>query len=87
MVQFQFTSPIDQKAAAVFLDSAIFHLTKSYIIDPRDQNTTFKLSTCYWNKNDCDNAWKFYDESKSNGGQPITEEYTKALKDKCKRKK
>jgi tetratricopeptide (TPR) repeat protein len=72
-----------------YLDSALTYLNKSYQIDPKDQNTTFKLSTTYYYKDDCDNAWKFYNECKVLGGQPITNDitYTKDLKKKCKRKK
>jgi hypothetical protein len=62
-------------------------MTKSYKLDPTDQNTTFKLSNLYWNKGDCDNAWKYYDECKALGGRPITDAYPKYLEKKCKRKK
>jgi Tfp pilus assembly protein PilF len=69
------------------LDSAINYLKKSYQIDPKDENTLFKLSTVYYYADDCENAWKYYDECKKLGGRPITESYTKDLKKKCKRKK
>ena len=65
----------------------ITFIEKSYHLDPTDPNTTIKLSICYWNKGDCDNAWKYYDICKELGGQPITEDYTTDLKKKCKRKK
>ena len=65
------------------LDSAITYLTKSYNLDSKDQNTTFKLSILYYDKGDCDNAWKYYEACKSLGGQPITEAYTKDLQKKC----
>lgn len=71
--------------ALTYLDSAITFITKSYKIDPTDQNTTVKLSICYWNKGDCTNAWKYYDICKALGGTPITEEYTTDLQKKCKR--
>ena len=87
MAQYYGLEPIDKKAAALNLDSAITYMLKSYQLDKTDQNTTFKLSICYWNKGDCDNAWKYYDECKALGGQPITEAYTNDLKKKCKRKK
>jgi len=87
MAQYYGLEPIDKDAAATNLDSAITFMLKSYQLDKTDQNTTFKLSICYWNKGDCDNAWKFYDECKELGGQPITEAYTMDLKKKCKRKK
>ena len=67
------------------LNKAIDLFKKSYSIDPKDQNTTFKLSTLYFSINDCKNATKYYNECKMNGGQPITEEYTNALSEKCKK--
>ncbi len=67
------------------IDSAIYYMNKSYEIDSKDQNTLFKLSVCYWNKGDCKNSWKFYDLCKAQGGEPITEEYTRDLKVKCKK--
>ena len=87
MGQYYALEPIDKDAAASRLDSAITYLFKSYQLDKKEQNTTFKLSICYWIKGDCNKAWKFYDECKELGGQPITEAYTNDLKKKCKRKK
>jgi len=87
MTQFYALQPIDKKGALTNLDSAIIFMTKSYQIDPTDQNTTFKLSICYWNNGDCINAWKFYDICKALGGQPITKEYTNDLNKKCNRNK
>jgi len=86
MAQYSLMQPIDKKTALTNLEKAIDYLTKSYNIDQTDQNTTFKLSICYWNKDDCDNAWKYYDICKELGGQPITEDYTKDLMKNCKRK-
>lgn len=57
---------------------------KSYAIAPKNQNTLFKISACYFAKNDCANAKKFYNECKKLGGRAITEEYTIALNKKCK---
>lgn len=76
-----------KERAKNYLDSTLYYLNKSYQIDPKDQNTTYKLSTTYWNKGDCENAWRFLDECRQLGGRPITEEYLKDLKDKCKKKK
>ena len=87
MAQYYGLQPIDKKGALTNLESAITYMLKSYQLDPTDQNTTFKLSFCYWNKGDCENAWKYYDICKELGGQPITEDYTKDLMKKCKRKK
>lgn len=86
MDQYYGLQPIDEKSALLQLDSAISYMTKSYQIDMKDQNTTFKLSVCYYLKKDCENAWKYYNECFALGGQPITEEYTKALKDGCNNK-
>ncbi len=87
MAQYYTFEPIDKESALEHLDAAITYMTKSYKLDPTDQNTIFKLSILYWNKGDCDNAWRFYDECKALGGQPITGAYTKDLEKKCKRKK
>ena len=87
MAQYYALQPIDEKNAFANLDNAITYMLKSYKLDPTDQNTSFKLSICYYNKKDCENAWKYYDICKELGGQPITEEYTKDLKKTCKRKK
>ena len=76
----------DPKAEAKrFMDSAIYYLEKSYKLDPNDVNTVYKLSICYWNIENCGLAWKYYDIAVSLGGKPITQEYTKDLKKRCKR--
>jgi len=87
MVQYYIIQPIDPQKALTNLDNAIKYMQQSFKLDPTDQNTTFKLSVCFWNKGDCDNAWKYYDICKTLGGQPITEDYTSELNKKCKRKK
>jgi len=76
-----------KRDALTNLETAITYLTKSLAVDSQDQNTTYKLSVCYWMKGDCDKAWEFYDMCKGLGGQPITEEYTTDLKKKCKGRK
>src|SRR5688572_5950305 len=67
------------------LDKAIQYFEKSYKLNPKDVNTVYKLSISYWNKNDCKNAWKYYDEAVALGEKPITEAYTSDLKKRCKR--
>jgi tetratricopeptide (TPR) repeat protein len=86
LAQYYALIPIDEKNAKTNLDSAIVYMNKSYQYDAKDQNTLFKLSICHWLKGDCTNAWKFYDECKKLGGEPITEEYTKDLEKKCPKK-
>jgi len=78
--------PMNKEKALIELDSAMTYMTKSYNLDSTDQQTTYKLSILYLNKGDCDNAWKYYDECKSLGGQVIIEAYTKDLQKECKRK-
>ncbi len=85
--QYIFLQPTSERDALINLESALTFLNKSYQLDPKDQNTTFKLSTCYLYKGDCDKAWKFYNECKVLGGQPITEDYTNTLNQECKQKK
>jgi tetratricopeptide (TPR) repeat protein len=74
-----------EEEARKSMDSAIAYLKRSYADDSKDVNTVFKLSVCYWELNDCANAWKYYDACMNLGGRPITEEYTKDLKRRCKR--
>jgi len=66
-----------------YLDKAISIFNRSYKIDPSNQNTLFKLSVAYYYKKDCVSAFKFHDECKKLGGQPITPDYTDALKKMC----
>lgn len=87
MAQYYDLQAIDEKSALKNLESAISYLEKSYQLDTTDQNTSFKLSICYWNKSDCINSWKYYNICKELGGQPITEDYTKDLIKKCEQKK
>jgi tetratricopeptide (TPR) repeat protein len=84
MTQYFAQLPIGEKNALNQLDSAIYYMTKSYQIEKKDQNTTFKLSVCYYQKKDCQKAWRYYKECMALGGQTITEEYTKALEEQCK---
>jgi Tfp pilus assembly protein PilF len=83
LVQYYTGQPLDEKSALTQLDSAINYMTKSYKIDSKDQNTTFKLAVCFLQKKDCKNAWRYYNECSSLGGQPITADFTKALKEQC----
>ncbi len=65
------------------LNTALDLLKNSYAIDANNMNTTYKLSICYFLNKDCTNAWRFYNECKKLGGQPIAENYTDALKKMC----
>lgn len=67
------------------LDLAIELFEKSYSVDPKNQNTLFKVSVCYFMKNECGRAWKYYNECKELGGKPITKGYTEALTQNCKK--
>lgn len=64
--------------------NALEYLKKSFLLDPKNQNTLFKLSLSYLILNDCKNATDFYEKCKQLGGTPITEEFTNELKKRCK---
>ena len=83
MTQYFELKNVSEKDAFINLDLAISNLMKSYNINPNDENTTYKLSICYWYKNDCKNALKYHDECKLLGGKPINVGYTKELMRKC----
>jgi tetratricopeptide (TPR) repeat protein len=76
-VKFEHTNDHEQ------LDKAISLLKQSYASDPNNVNTTYKMSVCYFLNRDCVNSWKFYNECKKLGGQPIAENFTNALKNQC----
>ncbi len=87
MAQYFGLQALDGKKALEYVDTAISYLAKSFKLDKTDQNTSFKLSVCYWIKGNCEDSWKYYNICQKLGGQPITEEYTTELKRKCNPKK
>lgn len=66
------------------LEAPISLLKRAYDIDPNNQTMLAKLSACYFLKNDCEQARKYYEECKKLGGRTLTDSYTKALAAKCK---
>ena len=73
----------DLDKAKLKLNKAIELFTKSYKIDKTNQNTLFKISVCYYQQEDCENALKFYNECMELGGNPISKEYKAAIKVAC----
>lgn len=65
------------------LDTAITMIAKSYEMDPTNQNTSYKLSSCFLMNNDCENAMKFYEICMSYGGDPVTEEFIAEINKRC----
>lgn len=66
------------------LASSLSLLKRAYEIDSANQLMLAKLSICYFLKNDCENARKYYDECKKLGGKTLSPSYTAALDTKCK---
>lgn len=66
------------------LNSSVSLLKRAYDIDPNNQSLLSKLSICYYLKNDCENARRYYNECKKLGGKTLSESYTVALNEKCK---
>lgn len=74
----------DQESAMLSLDVALQQMNKSYDLDSTNANTAFELSILYLLKGDCDKAWNYYNECNVLGGElMITEEYTRALEQRC----
>jgi tetratricopeptide (TPR) repeat protein len=73
----------DTSNSMLDLDRGVSLLKKSYSIDPDNQNTLYKLSTYYFDSNDCDLALKYYRECMKLGGKPIVQRYKDAIKEKC----
>jgi len=65
------------------LEQAIQFFERSYAIDSSNQSTVYKLSICYFFKNDCVRALKYYEECKKLRGKVMSDDYIKALIDKC----
>ena len=74
----------NNKHDIIDLNTAIDLFLKSYSINSNNQNTLYKLSVCYFEKDDCKNARKYYNECVNLGGKPITKEYSEALNKECK---
>jgi len=66
------------------LKEAIVLMEQSYGLDSKNQNTLFKLSVCHFFNNDCKMAKKYYNECMALGGKPVTQEYARALNERCK---
>jgi tetratricopeptide (TPR) repeat protein len=78
MARYYKNKDINELAASINL------LKLAYEIDPNKQNLLFKLSACYFLKDDCTSAIKYYDECVKLGGQVIPESFKKAISEKCK---
>jgi Tfp pilus assembly protein PilF len=74
----------NQNNKASDLKTAIQLFEKSYAIDPKNENTLFKLSVAYFLKSDCSNAKRYYTECKEIKCKSITQEYESSLTEKCK---
>lgn len=72
-----------QESAAI--DSALYYFKRSHTIAPDYTSTLYKLSISYLIKNNCDSAWKYYDECLKIDGSNIADEYTTDLNSKCPR--
>jgi tetratricopeptide (TPR) repeat protein len=66
------------------LKDAIRLFEQSYALDSKNQNTLFKLSVSHFLNNDCKKARRYYNECITLDGRPVTQEYTKALNQRCK---
>jgi tetratricopeptide (TPR) repeat protein len=68
----------------IMWDSAVQYLSRSYLIDSTNQNTSFKLSACYYYIGDCNQAVYYYKKCQSFGGEPISKDFVDSLQVKCK---
>jgi Tfp pilus assembly protein PilF len=65
------------------LDKAIEKLSKAYSFNPKNTNSSYKLSICYLYKNDCSKANEFLNASEELGNPNITVAYKNELEEKC----
>jgi len=66
------------------IDTAIQLLKKAYEVAPRNENTLYKLSVCYYYLQNCSESKKYLQLCKDAGGQPIDNEFEIALNEACK---
>lgn len=83
LVKYYEAKKLNHHNANEYLDKAIDKLTMSYTIDKKDSNTLYKLSVCHLMNSDCEDAIKFYNLCKEEGGKPIDERYTQELNRIC----
>ncbi len=80
---FHIYSSINIKKAQKFLDTAISTLNKSYTIDAKDPNTSYKLAVAYFSKSDCKMAIDFLKKCDALGGAPVENDFRVALNELC----
>ncbi len=73
----------DQKLAQAKLDTGIALLNRSYELEPSDGNTNYKLSICYFNKNNCQKAGKHLRIAELLGNNNVHGEYINDLQKRC----
>ncbi|NJB71163.1 tetratricopeptide (TPR) repeat protein [Saonia flava] len=73
----------DSKKAHSKLEDAIEKLTSAYQANPKNPNASYKLSICYLNKKNCQEAKRFLGISDRLGNGNITESYRNELSQKC----
>ncbi len=65
------------------LDTAIMLMEDAYDINPQNGNTNYKLSICYFNKNNCFKAWKHLKIASLLENANITTAYRQDLRNRC----
>jgi tetratricopeptide (TPR) repeat protein len=73
----------DSTKANKYLDNAIEKLLKAYSFNPKNTNSSYKLSICYLYKNDCSKANKYLEISEKLGNPNITTDFKNELEEKC----
>ena len=80
----------DQKAsdtarADQFLHGATTLLEHAVKYDPNSTEAAFRLAVCYFQKGDCEQAWRLYDQCEALGGKDLMGTFTGELERKCPR--
>lgn len=74
----------DKAKANELLDKAIEKLLKAYEINPKNTNSSYKLSICYLYKEDCLKANEYLSISEDIGNPNITAAFKNELEEKCR---
>lgn len=73
----------DKSIANQRLDKAIQKLEEAYKVNTSNPNSSYKLSICYLNKDNCKQAKEYLKISENLGNSNITEAYKTELSQKC----
>ena len=75
--------PLDASRADDLMNAALALLQRSYAIDPKDPGTVRRLTLCHAQRDECDEAWRYYDELREQAPNEADTDLARLLRSKC----